>query len=74
MADRESRKRVRFHVKAGDYFGTLATVLDLLRQRMEDKGYGRKDAKLLKELLEDILYLQEEYGIVKCKRPTKPSG
>lgn len=65
-----NKKVLRGHVKAGDYFGTLATVLDLLRQSMEQKGFGRREAELLKEVREDLVYLQEGYKIV-SEGPTK---
>jgi hypothetical protein len=59
-----STKRLQWHIEAEDYFGTLATVLDLLRQRMELKGYGRHDGDLLEALRNDLVYLQIGYEIV----------
>lgn len=55
---------VRFHVKSADYFGTIATVLDLLKQRIKKDGHT--DAvlnKTLKNLTADLLFLQKNYEI-----------
>jgi hypothetical protein len=56
-------KSIESHIAADDYFGTLATVLDLLRQDIDVLG-GKKDhIKLLKRLRDDLLYLHEGYEI-----------
>ena len=31
---------LQFHIEANDYFGTLATVLDLVRQDLARRGYN----------------------------------
>jgi len=36
-----NRESLKFHIKSDDYFGTLATVLSLVRQNIE-KGERRK--------------------------------
>jgi hypothetical protein len=51
-----------FHVRENDYFGTLATVLDLLRQEMLKQGYSRHTEALLR-LRDDLVYLQRSYRI-----------
>ena len=59
-----SKKSVEFHIKSDDYFGTLATVLDLIKQQIfSDKKSKLKDAIELKVL--ELLYLQKNYQIVK---------
>lgn len=56
---------VKFHVKSGDYFGTIATVLSLLKQQI--KKNGAKNAALLKKTLKnlenDLMFLQKNYHI-----------
>jgi hypothetical protein len=56
---------VKFHIKSNDYFGTIATVLSLLKQKIEKDG--RSDAavlnKTLKNLEKDLLFLQKNYEI-----------
>jgi len=58
-----SKKRIQFHIASDDYFGTLATTIDLLRQSIRKRGYTRRDGKLLERLTEELLYLQAHYII-----------
>lgn len=56
---------VRFHVKSKDYFGTIATVLSLLKQQVK-KDHHLNTAvltKTLKNLESDLLFLQKNYQI-----------
>jgi hypothetical protein len=65
MTKIDCRRALHWHIAEDDYFGTLATILELLRQRIEHKGYGRKDARLLEDLREELVYLQGDYEIVR---------
>lgn len=56
-----NKKSLKFHIKSDDYFGTLATILSLWQQ---EKKYPEKDVE---ETIEDLLFLQKEYKIVKNK-------
>ncbi|MDD3711101.1 MAG: hypothetical protein PHP37_00640 [Patescibacteria group bacterium] len=58
------KKSVNFHVKKNDYFGTLATIIELINQ---DNVLENKEElkKLLKRLKKDLLYLQENFIIKK---------
>lgn len=57
------KKNVDFHVVVGDYFGTLATVLDILRQ---DKNISEQmREKTLENLRNDLEYLQDNYFIMR---------
>lgn len=56
-----SQKSVKFHVESDDYFGTLATILSLLRQT---SSIG-KGSKILKRLEKDLMFLQKNYRIIK---------
>ena len=59
------RKQMESHIRMDDYFSTLATVLDLLRQEMEkSKTKNGKHCVLLKQLIADLVYLQERYKII----------
>jgi hypothetical protein len=42
MADMD-QKSLQFHIQQNDYFGTLATVLDLLSQDLANQGYFRHE-------------------------------
>lgn len=57
-----SKKSVKFHIKSADYFGTLATVLSLIKQTPECID---KHTKSLNKLENDLLFLQKEYKIIK---------
>ena len=54
---------IEFHIAENDYFGTLATTLDLLRQVIEERGYQTEDADLLRRIIDDLLYLQANHTI-----------
>jgi len=57
-----SRKSVKFHINSDDYFGTVATVLSLIKQTTE---YINKHIKSLNKLEKDLMFLQKEYKIIK---------
>ena len=57
--DRES---LQFHIEQNDYFGTLATVLDLVSQDLQ-RGGRHRHAKTLANLCDDLIRLQQEYRI-----------
>jgi len=62
------KKQLEKHIANDDYFGTLATVLNLARQTLEKDMRGPKKnwhIKLLQSLEEDLMYLQREYKITK---------
>ena len=62
------KKQLERHIEQDDYFGTLATVLNLARQTLEKDMRGPKKnwhIKLLQSLEEDLMYLQENYKISK---------
>jgi|GEM_PF-2136093 len=63
--DSEKEQRitgVKEHIKAGDYFASLATVLDLTGQMVRKKDVG--SSARLSKLKKDLLYLQKNYRIV----------
>lgn len=67
----------KFHIKSGDYFGTIATILSLLKQKINNNGAGSAVInKTLKNLEKDLLFLQKNYQIkpkIKNKNKT-PKG
>jgi len=63
-----NRKQVKKHIEQDDYFGTLATVLDLARQTLErnrKKPKQNQQIKLLKNLKSELVFLQKNYRIIK---------
>lgn len=56
-----SQKVVKFHIKSDDYFGTLSTILGLIRQ----KNKSIKDFSIIKKIETDLIFLQDQYKIIK---------
>lgn len=61
--DKDDRSGIKFHITSDDYFGTLATILDLMKQ--EKIKIDKKHSKLLEKLKDDLLFLQKHYKITK---------
>jgi hypothetical protein len=59
-----SKKSLEFHIKSDDYFGTLATVLDLVRQNLNPFNQ-KKEKRTLENVVKDLEYLQKNYQIKK---------
>lgn len=69
---------VKFHVKNNDYFGTIATILDLIKQQIKNDT-DKNDAvfqKIFSDLETDLMFLQKNYQIKpKTKnKNNKPKG
>jgi hypothetical protein len=58
-------QNLKFHIKSDDYFGTLATILDLLRLDTLEKKFIFDKNKVLKRIVKDLVYLQDNYKITK---------
>ena len=52
---------VLFHIESKDYFGTLATVLSLIRQGLESP---ETNSTVLEKCEKDLIFLQENYDII----------
>ncbi len=57
-----SKKSLEFHIKSNDYFGTLATILSLIKQTPKDM---ERHVKSINKLEKDLMFLQKEYKIIK---------
>ena len=64
---------LEFHIQENDYFGTLATVLDLVRQDLERCGFNAH-AETLSRLRNDLVYLQSSYCIEQYEGRGKSGG
>jgi hypothetical protein len=53
---------LQFHIEANDFFGTLATVVDLVAQSLKKKGTSREIAALGR-VRDQLMYLQRDYRI-----------
>jgi hypothetical protein len=58
--------RLKFHIEANDYFGTVATVLDLVAHDLRKHSHSHKAGTLLR-LRDELLYLQRGYRIEKSR-------
>jgi hypothetical protein len=61
MTDKEN---VKFHVESGDYFSTLATIVDLVRQGAMKQGLSKDYEEILLTTKDNLLFLQDTYKIV----------
>jgi hypothetical protein len=59
-----AKKNLEFHIKSDDYFGTLATVIDLVRQNL-NPFKQKQEKKTLEAKVNELIYLQNNYKIVK---------
>jgi hypothetical protein len=53
---------LQFHIEANDFFGTAATILDLVSQDLRKRGH-RSNAETLRRLRDDMVYLQQSHRI-----------
>jgi hypothetical protein len=51
-----------FHIEQKDYFGTVATVLDCIRQDLHRNGFNRH-SETLSNLCDELMYLQRSHRI-----------
>jgi len=65
MQEKDRIKYLKFHVRSEDYFGTLATILDLFRLDVLEKKFIFDNDEILKKIVKDLVYLQNNYKIVK---------
>ena len=64
---------LQFHIEENDYFGTLATVLDLVSQDLQKKGH-RTNADTLLRLRDGLMQLQQGYRIEMTEPKNKILG
>lgn len=57
-------KSIKFHIEQDDYFGTVATMVDLMRQILLEKGFNAEANEWMGKLREELMFLQHNYKIV----------
>ncbi len=62
--EKYDRDNLLFHIKENDYFGTLATVLSLMKERLNDKKFSKWRTETLKKETDNLMYLQRSHKIV----------
>ncbi len=55
------KKSLEFHIKSQDYFGSLSTILNLIKQILDSK----ENVIISDKVIKDLLYLQENCTINK---------
>lgn len=61
-------EKLQFHLHAQDYFGTLASILQLISDRIDHKtSASRLDVAALDRAQKRLTYLQKHYKIVRKK-------
>ena len=60
-----SKKSLEFHIKSGDYFGTLATVIDLVKQQIFEDSSKDKNKKIIEGAISKLTITQKEVIILK---------
>lgn len=62
----KDEETTKFHVHRDDYFGTIATILDLVKQSVDKDRPANRELieKTLENLEKDLLFLQENYKII----------
>ena len=68
-----TNESIEFNIRSGDYFGTLATVLDLLRQDAQ-RGYTEKHDATLQRVRDELIYLQRGFCITRRSLEGAPSN
>ena len=58
-------QNLKFNIKGEDYFGTLATILDLFRLDVLEKKFIYNKDKVLEKIVKDLVYLRDNYKITK---------
>ena len=59
-------ERLLFHVKAGDYFSTLATILGFVEETMKEQDSKKKmtyEINTLRHMKKDLVYLNDNFDI-----------
>ncbi len=70
LMSEERIERLSFHLKTGDYFPMLATILGFAQETVAGCGCGTDEALVsleagvLKNIRNELLYLHENYRIV----------
>ena len=61
---------IQFHIEKNDFFGTLATVIDLVSQDLQKNGQNR-NAEIFQRLRDNLVYLQRSHRIAKLRDKRK---
>lgn len=57
-------RSLEFHIESQDYFGTLATILNLIKQD-KNQNITKINKNILDKIEKDLMFLQRNYKITK---------
>jgi len=57
------RQELVAHIRSGDYFITLATLLDVVSDSLT--GENEAEGAVLQQLIENLIYIDKSYKLVK---------
>ena len=67
VMEKDKFEKLEFHIRSEDYFGTLATILDLFRLDILEQKFIYDKDKILKRIVDDLKYLQDNFKITPKK-------
>lgn len=62
-ADDHRIERLEFHLKNGDYFPMLATILGFLQETVKDCAKDSTQYQLVQDVRKDLMHLHKNYRI-----------
>ena len=69
---KKKKENLKNHIHADDYFGTLRTRYDFVKQKDADPKYRKRRMSIYKTSDAELKYLQKHYTIVrKAQKPPK---
>ncbi|HPN54768.1 MAG TPA: hypothetical protein PLB52_02440 [Candidatus Moranbacteria bacterium] len=58
-------------MRNNDLHAQIATVLSLVREDATEKGWGKRHDKVLKSLIDDLMFVHENYKAVFFKKSAR---
>ncbi len=61
--NRDDDTRRDFHIKTGDYFASLATIIGFIEEKIQETDPESMEARLLEGVRKDAIYIQKNYTL-----------
>ncbi len=59
--NQKRKKQLEFHMQNNELHAQIATVLELARENIVSKGWNKKHDKILKGIVEDLMFAHDSY-------------
>ena len=66
--DKSKIEQIEFKMRNNDLHVQIATVLSLVGEDASEKGWSKRHAKVLKSLIDDLMFVHENYKAVFSKK------